>query len=62
MRDWIVYAGCVLVGFVGLVAAMSLFPSATHTTFAVGTPVLVVGAGLGARAVRRSHGHPPGDE
>lgn len=53
MRSWLIFTGVVVAALVLLALLATGFPSASSTIFLIGTPVVVVGAGLGAKFVQR---------
>ncbi|WP_423921359.1 hypothetical protein ACPEEZ_00630 [Frigoribacterium sp. 2-23] len=61
MRAWLLYIAIVVLALVALIVVAHSFPGASPTAFYVGTPILVIGAGVGAkfvkerRRVRRIH-------
>jgi hypothetical protein len=62
MRSWLIYIGIVTAALVILALLATGFPSASPTIFLIGTPVVVAGAGLGAKFVqRRTRTDPHGD-
>jgi hypothetical protein len=57
MRAWLLYVLVVIAALAALLAIASSFPRASSAVFFVGTPVVVIGACLGAKLVREvSHG------
>lgn len=52
MRSWLIFIGSVVAALVLLALLATSFPSAS-SIFLIGTPIVVVGAGLGAKFVQR---------
>lgn len=52
MRSWLIYAGAVVVSVVVLWLLATGFPAASYWIFLIGTPIIVVGAALGAKLVQ----------
>lgn len=63
MRTWLLYALIVIAALATLLAIAYSFPKASSAVFFIGTPVVVIGSGLGAKFVkearkgRRTHLH-----
>ncbi|MBF4592022.1 hypothetical protein [Curtobacterium sp. VKM Ac-1395] len=61
MRAWLLYLLIVIAALAALLAIASSAPEASSAVFVIGTPVVVIGAGLGAKFVlearrgRRTH-------
>lgn len=61
MRAWLLYILIVLAALAALLAIAYSLPAASLAVFCIGTPVVVIGAGLGAKFVmearrgRRTH-------
>lgn len=53
MRSWLIFTGIVVAILTLLVLLATGFPSASSTIFLIGTPIVVVGAGMGAKFVQR---------
>lgn len=53
MRSWLIFIGSVVAALVVLALLATSFPSASSIIFLIGTPIVVVGAGLGAKLVQR---------
>lgn len=53
MRSWLIYIGVVLLALVALVLLATSLPSVSTEVFLVGTPIVVLCAGLGAKFVQR---------
>lgn len=53
MRSWLILIGTVIAALVLLALLATGFPSASPTIFLIGTPIVVVGAGVGAKFVQR---------
>jgi hypothetical protein len=51
MRAWLLYILIVTAALAALLAIASSFPAASSAVFFIGTPVVVIGAGLGAKFV-----------
>jgi hypothetical protein len=54
MRAWLLYLLIVIAALGALLAIASSVPKASTSVFLIGTPVVVIGAGLGAKFVRES--------
>lgn len=54
MRQWLTYVLVVVASTIALVAVASASPRASSVVLLVGCPVLVTGAGLGAKFVKES--------
>ncbi|WP_258368862.1 hypothetical protein [Curtobacterium sp. MCBD17_030] len=52
MRAWLLYTLVVITALAALLAIGDSFPKPSSVVFFVGTPVVVIGAGLGAKFVR----------
>lgn len=63
MRTWLLYVLIVIATLATLLAIASSFPKASSAVFFVGTPLVVIGSGLGAKFIkearkrRRTHQH-----
>lgn len=53
MHSWLIFTGIVVAILTLLVLLATGFPSASSTILLIGTPIVVVGAGLGAKIVQR---------
>lgn len=53
MQCWLIFIGSVIAALVLLALLATGFPSASPEIFLIGTPIVVVGAGLGAKFVQR---------
>ncbi|QNA93601.1 MULTISPECIES: hypothetical protein [unclassified Microbacterium] len=53
MRSWLLFIGSVVAALILLALLATGFPSASPIIFLIGTPIVVVGAGLGAKFVQR---------
>lgn len=54
MRAWLLYILIVVTALAALLAIAYSFPEASSAVFCIGTPVVVIGAGLGAKFVRET--------
>lgn len=63
MRAWFLYVATVICALAALLMAASAFPTLSSGVFVVGTPVVICGAGLGAKFVKeaRRRGRGPDD-
>lgn len=52
MRAWLLYLLIVIAALAALLAIAYSLPTASSAVFCIGTPVVVIGAGLGAKFVR----------
>lgn len=52
MHAWLLYILTVIAALAALLAIASSAPEASSAVFLIGTPVVVIGAGLGAKFVR----------
>ena len=52
MRSWLLYIAIVIAALVGLLVIADWLPAASTVVFSIGTPVIVIGAGLGAKYVK----------
>ncbi|MFY9713357.1 MAG: hypothetical protein WAK00_07780 [Microbacterium sp.] len=53
MRSWLIYILLVIAALVALVLLATGFPSISSGVFVIGTPIVVVAAGLGAKFIQR---------
>lgn len=53
MRSWLIYIGLVIAALVLLGLLATGFPSISPGIFLGGTPIVVIGAGLGAKFVQQ---------
>ena len=54
MRAWLLLVLIVLAALVILLTTAYALPRASSTVFSIGTPIVIVGASLGARFVRET--------
>ena len=54
MRAWLLYALIVIAALAALLAIASSLPTASSAAFFIGTPVVVMGASLGAKCVKEA--------
>lgn len=53
MRSWLIFTGIVVTALTLLALLATRFPSASPIIFLIGTPIIIIGAGLGAKFVQR---------
>lgn len=53
MRSWLIFIGSVGAALILLALLATGLPSASPMIFLIGTPIVVIGAGLGAKFVQR---------
>jgi hypothetical protein len=54
MRAWLLYTLIVIAALAALLAIAHSFAKASSTVYVIGTPVVVIGASLGAKFVREA--------
>ncbi|OIH96549.1 hypothetical protein [Curtobacterium sp. MCBA15_001] len=54
MNAWLLYILIVIAALAALLAIAHGLPSASSSVFFIGTPVVVIGAGLGAKFVKET--------
>ena len=54
MRAWLLYTLIVIAALAALLAIASSLPTASTTVFFISTPVVVIGASLGAKCVKEA--------
>jgi len=52
MRSWLLYITIVIAALVAVLLIANWLPAASSAVFSIGTPVIVIGAGLGAKYVK----------